>query len=180
MNKYLFAALTIVCGVFFVGCSGLPDGVKPVDDFSVTRYQGTWYEVARLDHSFERGLSNVTAVYSLNDDGSVKVINKGFNDEEGQWSEAQGKAKFVGASDVGHLEVSFFGPFYSSYVVFKMDQQDYQYAFVSGFNTDYLWLLSRTPTVSQAIKDDFIATAKKHGFDTSSLIWVAHTPTPKR
>ena len=64
--------------------------------------------------------------------------------------------------------------------MFKMDQQDYQYAFVSGFNTDYLWLLSRTPTVSQAIKDDFIATAKKHGFDTNSLIWVTHTPTPKR
>ncbi|MFA0071671.1 lipocalin family protein, partial [Vibrio breoganii] len=109
---------------------------------------GTWYEVARLDHSFERGLSNISAEYSLRDDGGVKVVNRGYSLEKGEWNEAEGKAYFVEESDQGYLKVSFFGPFYGAYVVFELDKEGYQYAFVSGPDTDYLWLLSRTPEVA--------------------------------
>jgi len=172
MIKSITLSFVFLCTILLAACTGLPQNITPVDNFSLERYQGKWYEIARLDHSFERGLSNITAQYSLNKDGSVTVLNKGFNDEEQQWSEAQGKAKFVDESDIGHLKVSFFGPFYSSYVVFKMDKQYYQYAYVSGYNTDYLWLLSRTPSISQERKDDFIKAAKQRGFDTDSLIWV--------
>src|SRR5690554_7009160 len=100
-------------------CTGLPSGIEPVTGFDQDRYLGTWYEIARLDHSFERGLSRVTAEYTLNDDGSIRVINRGYNTEKGAWKEAEGRAKFVGDSEVGHLKVSFFGPFYASYVVFE-------------------------------------------------------------
>lgn len=138
--------LLLMSVVFLGGCLGMPQSVKPVNEFQLDSYLGTWYEVARLDHSFERGLSNISAQYSLRDDGGVKVINRGYSIEKGEWKEAEGKAYFVEGSDQGYLKVSFFGPFYGSYVVFELDKQGYQYAFVSGPDTDYLWLLSRTAT----------------------------------
>ncbi|WP_082888473.1 lipocalin family protein [Marinobacter sp. LQ44] len=121
-----FALLTTLL-LLLTGCTGLPKGIEPVTGFDQDRYLGTWYEIARLDHSFERSLSQVTADYTLNDDGSIKVINRGYNAEKGEWKEAQGRAKFVGDSEVGHLKVSFFGPFYASYVVFELDD-DYSTA----------------------------------------------------
>ncbi|OOE83684.1 lipocalin [Salinivibrio sp. PR6] len=158
------------------GCLGMPKQVTPVNDFELNRYLGTWYEVARLDHSFERGLSDVTATYSLREDGGVKVINRGYSREEGQWQEAEGKAYFVENDKTGYLKVSFFGPFYGSYVVFDL-YDDYQYAFISGPDHDYLWLLSRTPTVSESVKEQFIAAAKQRGFATEELIFVEHSRT---
>ncbi|WP_240657425.1 lipocalin family protein [Pseudoalteromonas rubra] len=154
-------------------CLGMPQGVQPVGNFELNRYLGKWYEIARLDHSFERGLSKVTAQYSMRDDGGVKVINRGFNAEENQWREAEGKAFFVNQDDEAYLKVSFFGPFYGAYVVFELDHDNYQYAFVSGPDTDYLWLLSRTPQVDQAIINKFVRMADERGFDTDSLIFVA-------
>ena len=154
------------------GCLGMPDGLRPVDNFELNRYLGTWYEIARLDHSFERGLSHVTAHYELQDDGSVSVTNRGFSITQNEWREAKGKAKFVNDPDEAYLKVSFFGPFYGSYVVFELDQENYQYAFVSGPNTSYLWLLSRTPTISQSIKDKFLNRASELGFETDKLIFV--------
>ena len=154
------------------GCTGLPERVTPVKPFEIERYMGKWYEIARLDHSFERGLSHVTAEYSLLSDGSVKVVNSGYSEKKDERRQATGTAKFVGNSDEGHLKVSFFGPFYGSYVVFVLDQAGYQYAFVSGYNTDYLWLLSRTPAISTELKDTFIMESKRLGFDTDQLIWV--------
>ncbi|WP_240479509.1 lipocalin family protein [Pseudoalteromonas rubra] len=154
-------------------CLGMPQGVQPVGNFELNRYLGKWYEIARLDHSFERGLSKVTAQYSMRDDGGVKVINRGYNAEENQWREAEGKAFFVNQDDEAYLKVSFFGPFYGAYVVFELDHDNYQYAFVSGPDTDYLWLLSRTPQVDQAIIDKFVRMAAERGFDTDSLIFVA-------
>ncbi|QBY03663.1 lipocalin [Thalassotalea sp. HSM 43] len=158
-------------------CTGLPDKVEPVNDFALTPYLGTWYEIARLDHSFERDLHQVTATYDVASDGSVTVTNKGFDKQDGEWQQAIGTAKFVDSETVGHLKVSFFGPFYSSYVVFYLDS-DYQHAFVSGFNHNYLWLLSRTPEISQQLKTQFVAMAKSKGFDTKQLIWVEHTSKP--
>lgn len=156
------------------GCLGMPDGVKPVAGFELDRYLGIWYEVARLDHSFERGLSNVTAQYSMRDDGGVQVINRGYSEKKGEWDQAEGKAFFVGNESEGYLKVSFFGPFYGSYVVFELDQDDYQYVFISGPDSSYLWLLSRTPEVSDQIKKRFESQAKSLGFDLGELIWVSH------
>ncbi|AAW87912.1 outer membrane lipoprotein (lipocalin) [Aliivibrio fischeri ES114] len=154
------------------GCLGMPKGVEPVTGFELNRYLGTWYEIARLDHSFEDGLSQVSAEYSINEDDSVKVINRGFSDQDQQWSEALGKAKFVDGSDEGYLKVSFFGPFYGSYVVFELDKENYQYAFVSGPDLDYLWLLSRTKKVDQEVIERFVSTAQSLGFKTNELIFV--------
>ena len=167
--KSVLALITTV--LLMAGCTGLPEGITPVSGFDQQRYLGTWYEIARLDHSFEEGLSQVTADYRLNDDGSIKVINRGYNAEEGEWQEAEGRAVFVEDSDVGHLKVSFFGPFYASYVVFELDSQ-YTTAYITGYNRDYLWLMSRTPEVSDEVLENFKARAKAEGFDLSELIVV--------
>ncbi|EKO3499038.1 lipocalin family protein [Vibrio fluvialis] len=162
----VFVLLAMLLG----GCTGTPEKVTPVGSFELNRYLGTWYEIARLDHSFERGLNQISATYSLNDDGSVKVINRGWNEEAQQWQEAEGKAKFVESPDIAHLKVSFFGPFYGSYVVFDL-KDDYSLALVSGYNTDYLWLLSRTPTIADSELQAVIKKAQAAGFDTSKLIF---------
>lgn len=156
------------------GCLGVPEGVKPVDGFELKKYLGKWYEIARLDHSFERGLSKVTANYSLREDGGVRVINRGFSNEKNKWKEAEGKAYFVGEQDQGYLKVSFFGPFYGSYVVFELDKQNYQHAFIAGPDTSYLWFLSRTPTVSEELYAEFIERARQLGFATENVIRVEH------
>jgi apolipoprotein D and lipocalin family protein len=163
--------------VFFVvlgGCVGKPANVEPVANFQLDRYLGRWYEVARLDHSFERGLSKVSAEYSLRDDGGVRVINRGYDAEKGEWKEAEGKAYFVQTPDTGYLKVSFFGPFYGSYVVFALDQENYQYTMISGPDTDYLWILARQPVLDDGIKTTLIEKAKSLGFATDQLIFVKH------
>lgn len=167
-------AILILMSFSLIGCTGLPDGVEPVKGFDKSRYLGKWYEIARLDHSFERGLSKVTAEYELLDDGGIEVTNKGYSSEDEEWKEAVGKASFVGDENVGHLKVSFFGPFYSSYAVFGLDHEDYQYAFISGYDTSYLWLLSRSPKVSNEVKENFIQKASDLGFKTDDLIFVSH------
>ena len=120
MNKLLMALFLLL-----TGCVGIPENVKPVENFKLESYLGKWYEIARLDHSFERGLSRVTADYSLRDDGGLKVINRGYSVKENKWKEAEGKAYFVRGSDEGYLKVSFFGPFYGSYIVFELDHENY-------------------------------------------------------
>lgn len=164
--------LLLISVLVLSGCLGMPRNVEPVKDFQLERYLGKWYEIARLDHSFERGLTQVTAEYSLKADGGVKVINRGYSNDTQQWKEAEGKAYFVNGDGEAYLKVSFFGPFYGSYVVFGLDQQDYQYAFISGPDTDYLWLLARTPTVSPEVIKQFVEMASARGFDTNSLIYV--------
>lgn len=155
------------------GCLAVPDGIEPIDNFELNRYLGKWYEVARLDHSFERGLEAVTAEYSLRDDGGIRVINSGRNSETQLNQEAEGRAYFVEEPNLGFLKVSFFGPFFGSYVIFELDE-NYQTAFIAGNTTNYLWLLARTPEVSQELIDAFIARANQLGFDTSQLIFVNH------
>jgi apolipoprotein D and lipocalin family protein len=164
--------LAIFCScVLLVACLGRPDGVIPVAELDTPRYLGTWYEVARLDHSFERGLSNVTAVYSLREDGGLRVINRGYSAEGGAWQQAEGKAYRLEDNQKGHFKVSFFGPFYGSYIVFELGDS-YEYAFVAGNNTDYLWLLARTPTISNELKEQFLQRATALGFNPETLIFV--------
>lgn len=153
------------------GCVGMPEGVTPVQGFELNRYLGRWYEVARLDHSFERGLTHVTADYSVREDGGVRVLNRGYSDEKNEWRLAEGKAYFVKTPDLGYLKVSFFGPFYGSYVIFELDQKNYTHAVVSGSNKSYLWILARTPEIEPELKNTLIAKAAALGFDTSKLIF---------
>ena len=167
LKKIFRGALSLL----FIGCLGYPDNIKPVKEFDLKKYLGKWYEIARLDHSFERGLEKVTAEYFMRDDGGVKVLNRGFSKEKNGWSEAEGKAYFVNSPDEGYLKVSFFGPFYGAYVVFELDK-DYEYAFVTSSKKSYLWFLSRTPTVSDDLKAQFVQKARSLGYDTDALIWV--------
>ena len=157
------------------GCTGIPEGATVVEDFELERYLGTWYEIARLDHRFERGMSNVTASYSLRDDGGVDVVNRGYLDNKDQWKEARGKAYFIGPSDRGRLKVSFFGPFYGAYNILELDKDGYRYAMVAGPDTDYLWILSRTPEMDPAVLNSLVSKADSLGFDTGALIDVEHS-----
>lgn len=152
-------------------CTGYPDKLKPVDHFELDKYLGTWYEIARLDHSFERGLEQVTATYSMRDDGGVNVLNSGFDANNNEWHEAEGKAFFVQADDIAHLKVSFFWPFYGAYVVFYLDD-DYQTAFVVGNDLSYLWLLSRTASITPETRAHFLQMIHAKGFNSAALIWV--------
>lgn len=156
--------------LYISACSAsLP--VQPVENFELNRYLGQWYEIARLDHFFERGLEHVTAEYSLRKDGGVRIINKGYSVQKATWSEAKGKAYLDDSPTTGVLKVSFFGPFYSAYIIFGLDP-DYQYAYVSGPDLNYLWLLSRTPSVPQGVYEEFVTTARDRGFDVNKLIRV--------
>jgi apolipoprotein D and lipocalin family protein len=166
--------LSIAWIFFLTGCVGIPDNVKPVDGFILEKYLGKWYEIARLDHSFERGLTRVTAEYSLRDDGGIRVLNRGYSEKDKEWKEAEGKAYFVQRTDQGYLKVSFFGPFFGSYIVFELDHENYRYALVSGPEKSYFWILARSPEIEKNFRDTLIAKAAARGFDTSKLIFVEH------
>ncbi len=166
--KYFILMLVVL----LAGCTSAPKNIDPVTPFDVERYLGTWYEIVRQDHSFERGLSNVTATYTKREDGGVAVLNRGYSAQKQEWKEATGKAYFVDSPNTGHLKVSFFGPFYGAYVIFELDQEDYQYAMISGPNRDYFWLLSRTPNLPDEEKSRLLAKAEAMGFDINSVIHV--------
>ena len=158
------------------GCTGIPSGVRVVDDFSLERYLGTWFEIARLDHRFERGLTDVTATYTMRDDGGVTVLNRGYDlskGDGGEWKEALGRAYFNGPETEGRLKVSFFGPFYGGYNILLLDGE-YRYALVSGPDRSYLWILAREPVLPQGVLDELLAQARQWGFDTDALIMVEH------
>ncbi len=168
MKKLLaiLAALAALLG----GCVEQPEGIKPVEDFDAQRYLGKWYEIARLDHSFERGLEQITATYSLRDDGGIRVINRGYSLSEQKFTQAEGKAYFVQGKEKGFLKVSFFGPFYGSYIVIDTDYESY--TMISGPDRSYFWILSRTPKMDRQLLDRLVARAKTLGFETDSLIYV--------
>ncbi len=169
-KTFLKTCLMILPIALLSGCTGVPEKVNPVTPFELERYLGKWHEVARLDHSFERGLTQVTATYSMREDGGVRVINQGIN-EQGEQDTAEGRAYFTGDSNRGALKVSFFGPFFGGYNVAKLDE-DYSMSLVIGPNTDYAWILSRDPNPSQAQCDAYSAEAKRIGVDTDAWIWV--------
>ena len=153
-----------------VSCVSIPKGARAVQPFEKDRYLGKWYEIARMDFKFEKNLNQVTAEYSSNKDGSIKVDNRGFNFKEKEWKESIGKAKFVKSPDLGRLKVSFFGPFYSGYNVIKIDP-DYKYALVVGNNLKYLWILSREKTIPAGVRKDYLNEAKRLGYNVEELVW---------
>lgn len=166
-----FAALA---ALLLCSCVSVPEGLQPVRGFEAQRYLGRWHEVARLDHRFERGLVQVTAEYAQREDGGIRVRNRGWDCEDQQWSEAEGRAYFTGARDVGQLKVSFFRPFYSGYNILVLDP-DYRYAMVAGDNRSYLWILAREPQLPEAELKALLARAQEFGFATSQLIFPGTT-----
>ncbi|MBS4050910.1 MAG: lipocalin family protein [Methylomonas sp.] len=168
--------LCFVAVLSLAACTGIPEGVEPVTGFELSRYLGTWHEIARLDHGFERGLTQVTAEYSLREDGGVKVLNSGYNAEEQQRQTAEGKAYFIGRPDEGRLKVSFFGPFYGAYNIIALDKAAYRYAMIAGPNTDYLWILARSPSLDGAVLQSLVEKAQGLGFPTQDLIYLQPQP----
>lgn len=174
-KRISFATMTLLTTVLHSGCTGIPDGVEVVTGFELDRYLGTWYEIARLDHSFERGMSNVTANYSMRDDGGVRVVNRGYKAAKGEWQDATGKAYFIGDETVGQLKVSFFGPFYGGYNIVELDQDNYQYALVVGPDRDFLWILARSPELDPDVLSALVDKASELSFPIDELIYVDHT-----
>lgn len=168
-------SLGIVALALFNACSsaGIPKGAIAVTHFNAEKYLGRWYEIARFDYKFEKNMDNVTATYSQNPNGSIRVDNKGYNYVKKEWKESIGEAKFIKDKTEARLKVSFFKPFWAGYNVIDIDE-DYQYALVAGSSTKYLWILSRTTAIPESIKQRFLEKAKKIGYTTNDLIWVKH------
>jgi apolipoprotein D and lipocalin family protein len=168
-----------VGGILLLGilaaCTGRPEGIEPVRGFDIERYTGTWYEIMRLDHSFERGLTNVTATYTLEDNGKVGVVNRGFSRDDCEWDVAEGSAEFQGSPDVASLSVTFQWPFAGGYHVFELDKPGYGYALVSGPNRDFLWLLAREPDLAVHTRSRLVEIAREKGFPVEELILVDHS-----
>ena len=160
--------ILVVLAAAVAGCvSGPKVDNAPVAALDLSRYLGEWYEIARFDHSFERGIERAKANYTLNEDGTIKVVNSGV--KEGKPKTAIGKGKRTDTPAL--LRVSFFGPFYADYRVMKIDA-DYTYALVGSGGADYLWILSRTPKLADDVKSALLVEARRRGYDTDKLIWV--------
>ena len=162
--------LGILGALTLQSCISIPKGAVPVQPFVLDKYLGKWYEIARMDFRFERGLSKVSATYSLNEDGSVKVFNQGYKASEGKWKQATGRAKFVGNKNTASLKVSFFGPFYAGYHVIALDSE-YKYALIAGNNPEYIWILARETSIPEEIRTSYLQKAASIGADTAKLIW---------
>ncbi len=170
LSLYLLSFL-----IGLISCSpSIPEGATAVSPFDVEKYLGKWYEIARIDFKYEEDLNNTTAEYSLRDDGSIKVLNRGYNTKSQKWEDAKGKAKFVDSANIARLKVSFFGPFYSGYNVIALDEE-YRYALVAGESLDYLWILSRETSIPQDVKEEYLKIAERVGYDTDRLLWIEHT-----
>ncbi|MBB4805851.1 apolipoprotein D and lipocalin family protein [Chryseobacterium defluvii] len=167
-------SLGILGLALFHSCSvGIPKRAVAVKNFDARRYLGKWYEIARFDYKFEKNMDNVTADYSPNPDGSIRVNNRGYNYVKKEWKEATGEARFVKNQNEARLKVSFFKPLWSGYNVIDIDD-NYQYALVAGSSLKYLWILSRTTEIPESIRQRFLEKAKKIGYNTDNLIWVKH------
>ncbi len=171
MRLMLMKKNLILFVLLATGCVSIPDNITPVTSFQIERYLGKWYEIARLDHRFERGLTQISAEYSMRPDGGLKVLNRGYSKEKQEWSEAEGRGYFVQSPNEAYLKVSFFGPFFGSYIVFELDTVNYQYALISGPDKSYFWLLARTPTIDDNLKKKLITKAAVLGFNTKKLIF---------
>jgi apolipoprotein D and lipocalin family protein len=169
---FIFELLIFIAALSLsVSCVSMPSGAIAIKPFDANKYLGKWYEIARFDFAFEKGLNNTTAQYSLNKDGSINVLNQGYDYAKGKWTKAVGRAEFVGARDEAKLKVSFFGPFFAGYNVVALDS-NYKYALVAGNSLDYLWILSREKTIPETVKKNYLEIADSLGYDLSKLIWV--------
>lgn len=171
ITAYALAATTLL--KLLCGGRTIPRKAVAVKPFDLNKYLGTWYEIARFDYRFEHHLDNVSATYTLNEDGTIRVDNKGYNYKKEKWEESVGTAKPVGDREEAKLKVSFFGPFYAGYNVIAIDK-DYMYALVVGDDTRYLWLLSRETTMPEVVKKNYLDKAREIGCKTNKLTWTKH------
>ena len=180
MKQLIITSTLILSIMFFNSCSttSIPAGATAMTSFQKEKYLGKWYEIARMDFRFEKNLNNTTAEYSVNENGTIKVDNQGYDFIKNKWKQAIGKAKFAGAEDVAMLKVSFFGPFYAGYNVIALDKE-YKYALVAGDSLKYLWILSREKTIPEDIKAEYLKIAAEIGYKTSDLVWVELDKTQK-
>ena len=165
----IFLALCIPLALFGSSCCSNTIPPEVVSGFEAEKYLGKWYEIARFEHRFEKGLTRVTAEYSWRDDGKVRVLNRGYDAAKKEWRQAEGKAELI-TPGRGALKVSFFGPFYAPYRVVELDPQ-YRWALVSS-GEDYLWILSRTPQLPPEVLESLQQRARKLGYDTQRFVWV--------
>lgn len=175
-TRIAWAALCIATLLGLTACSTtLPEGMTAVTPFDLNRYQGKWYEIARLDHTFERGLTDVSATYRVRPDGSVEVTNRGYDAKRNDWKQVVGNALFLEDANRGSLKVSFFGPFYAGYHVVALYQQSYRWALVAGPSREYFWILARDKQLSADTRAQLLALTQSLKIDIHKLIWVAHT-----
>lgn len=172
IGSILSIALALSCAGFFTSCTSMsPTNIKPVESFEIQRYLGDWYEIGRFDFKWEKDMKNVLANYSMNENGSIKVTNSGYDYVYKKQKQSIGKAKFATSqTDIANLKVSFFGPFYSAYTVIALDS-DYQYALVAGANKDLLWILSRTKTMPEEIRKKYVQIAESAGYNLEKFVW---------
>jgi apolipoprotein D and lipocalin family protein len=163
-----------LCTLLLAGCVAAPKGVSVVESFDLDSYLGTWYEIARLDHRFERDLSHVSATYTKRKDGGIDALNRGFNRQTNSWKDARGRAYPVSETGVASLKVTFFWPFYAGYNVIELDHQGYQYAMVCGPDRSYLWILARQQQLDKSIVRRLVDKAQELGFKADELIYVEH------
>jgi len=164
----------LLTATFLPACSNAQKTInmETVKNVDLHKYLGTWYEIARFDHSFERGLVGVTATYTLRPDGKITVLNQGYkNSLDGKHSKATGKAKIPDPAEPGKFKVSFFLFFYAPYNILELDA-DYRWALIGSGGPDYLWILSRTPQMDTETYGMLINKAKEKGYDVSKLIKV--------
>ena len=166
--------LFVLTALFLSACQSIPEGVETVPTVELERYTGTWYEIKRLDNGFEKHLSQVTATYDLQDDGSIRVVNRGYDTVKNKWNDVAGKARLREEGNSAELEVSFFGPFYSGYNIIALDTANYNHALVCGADKDYLWMLSRTTEMPDSVLRNFESIAEAYGFDVASMVKVKH------
>jgi apolipoprotein D and lipocalin family protein len=168
----LFACVLLVFAAVRSGSAGQSTkAIPPVEGFDLNRYLGTWYEIGRLPHRFEKGLSRVTAEYALLPDGKIRVLNRGFKLEKNKWSEAKGKAWVPDPAAPARLKVRFFWPFSAEYKIIRLDPE-YEWAVITSGSTDYLWILCRRPVMDEALYRSLVQFVKDNGFDTNRLIRV--------
>ena len=165
--------LAAVAGAAVYMCRSprIPAGVEPLQNFHLDRYLGKWYEMARIEHGFEKGLQRTQAEYTRTPNGRIHVINRGYDPKRGVWKVVHGKAKPTIAPDIAALKVSFWGPFYSGYNVVALDS-DYRWAMVIGSSLDYFWILSRQPSLPEAVEAELLQKAQEIGVDTQKILWV--------
>lgn len=173
MKKLIFSIFAVALLCAGSCTAGTSHDSTPVAQLDLQRYLGKWYEIARFDHKFERGMENVTAEYILKDDGTIQVLNSGWKD--GEKKVAEGKAKYPDpVGNPAHLRVSFFLFFYSDYNILYVDE-DYQYVLIGSKSDKYLWIMSRTPQLDDNARQILLDEAARRGYDLSGLIWVNHT-----
>ena len=176
--KKRFIILLICTGLY--ACAQTNPGMNehdttPVKGFELERYLGTWYEIARFPHRFEKNLVGVTATYSMKKNGMVKVQNAGYKESlDGKFKSATGKAKLAGDHGTGHLKVSFFLFFYADYFIIELDKEDYQWAVIGSSSPDYFWILGRNPQMDEFLFQELCDRAIQKGYDLSPLQKVPH------